>query len=123
MPRKLSAITEYLMKEANEQGMTVREAASHARVDQKTILKYWKKSGLKPRGRLVKIRLKDIVKIPLKPGEHVTIEGLITRIKEEHDLKNSVDAKDLEAKLDLLVQCRVYSFNEKEKAYYLPETA
>jgi hypothetical protein len=55
----------------------------------------------------------------IRPGEQLTIENLITRIREEQDL-NGIDAKDLQGKLDLLIQFGVYAYDKEGKMYCLP---
>lgn len=102
--------------------MTVREAARYAGVDQRTIIAYFREYGLKSKGHQTKVKLPYLMKGVIRPGEQISIENLITRIKEEQDL-NGIDAKDLQGKLDLLIQFGVYSFDEKNKSYYVPMAA
>ncbi len=122
MSRQLSEAKKCLIKDAGLQNMTVREAARYAGVDQRTIMHYFMEYGLKSKGHQTKVKLPYLMKGVIKPGEQLTIENLITRIREEQDL-NGVDAKDLQGKLDLLIQLGVYSFDEQNKSYYVPMAA
>jgi hypothetical protein len=122
MSRQLSEAKKCLIKDAGLQNMTVREAARYAGVDQRTIIAYFREYGLKSKGHQTKVKLPYLMKGVIRPGEQLTIENLITRIREEQDL-NGIDAKDLQGKLDLLIQLGVYSFDEQNKSYYLPVAA
>ena len=117
MSRQLSDIQKQRINIAGKVGMTLRQAAEYAQVDQKTLLKY----GFKGRGYLVKVKLNDLTRGMFQPGEQFKVEDLAVRVKKELDLKNDVDAKDLEDKLKWLTQCKVYSFDEQNKSYYMPQ--
>jgi AcrR family transcriptional regulator len=119
MSRQLSEAKKCLIKDAGLQNMTVREAARYAGVDQRTIIAYFQEYGLKSKGHQTKVKLPYLMKGVIRPGEQLTIENLITRIREEQDL-NGIDAKDLQGKLDLLIQFGVYAYDKEGKMYCLP---